>query len=187
MKRVSLFLSLLLLTVGFASAKGKVSYQGEVDLGYSFGVGKRASERVNIHTIQGIKVGKYFSTGIGTGFDFYYDFDDSSEAIVPVYLNLKGYYPVSKNVSPSKSPVTPTPRPTSQLKNVSPFVSCDVGLGVGVTGDLDNDTGLTVAPAVGVVWGVFKAQVGYNMQKVKNIDLGKLSMSSVQVKIGIMF
>ncbi|MBP3497768.1 MAG: hypothetical protein J6K33_08050 [Alistipes sp.] len=167
MKRVSLFLSLLLLTVGFASAKGKVSYQGEVDLGYSFGVGKRASERVNIHTIQGIKVGKYFSTGIGTGFDFYYDFDDSSEAIVPVYLNLKGYYPVSKNVSP--------------------FVSCDVGLGVGVTGDLDNDTGLTVAPAVGVVWGVFKAQVGYNMQKVKNIDLGKLSMSSVQVKIGIMF
>ena len=58
---------------------------------------------------------------------------------------------------------------------------------VGVTGDLDNDTGLTVAPAVGVVWGVFKAQVGYNMQKVKNIDLGKLSMSSVQVKIGIMF
>lgn len=167
MKRVSLFLSLLLLTVGFASAKSKVSYQGEVDLGYSFGVGKRASERVNIHTIQGIKVGKYFSTGIGTGFDFYYDFDDSSEAIVPVYLNLKGYYPVSKNVSP--------------------FVSCDVGLGVGVTGDLDNDTGLTVAPAVGVVWGVFKAQVGYNMQKVKNIDLGKLSMSSVQVKIGIMF
>ncbi|MBE6193362.1 MAG: hypothetical protein E7139_05425 [Rikenellaceae bacterium] len=167
MKRISLFLSLLLLTVGFASAKGKVSYQGEVDLGYSFGVGKRASERVNIHTIQGIKVGKYFSTGIGTGFDFYYDFDDSSEAIVPVYLNLKGYYPVSKNVSP--------------------FVSCDVGLGVGVTGDLDNDTGLTVAPAVGVVWGVFKAQVGYNMQKVKNIDLGKLSMSSVQVKIGIMF
>lgn len=167
MKRVSLFLSLLLLTVGFASAKGKVSYQGEVDLGYSFGVGKRASERVNIHTIQGIKVGKYFSTGIGTGFDFYYDFDDSSEAIVPVYLNIKGYYPVSKNVSP--------------------FVSCDVGLGVGVTGDLDNDTGLTVAPAVGVVWGVFKAQVGYNMQKVKNIDLGKLSMSSVQVKIGIMF
>ena len=167
MKRVSLFLSLLLLTVGFASAKGKVSYQGEVDLGYSFGVGKRASERVNIHTIQGIKVGKYFSTGIGTGFDFYYDFDDSSEAIVPVYLNLKGYYPVSKNVSP--------------------FVSCDVGLGVGVTGDLDNDTGLTVAPAVGVVWGVFKAQVGDNMQKVKNIDLGKLSMSSVQVKIGIMF
>ena len=167
MKRVSLFLSLLLLTVGFASAKGKVSYQGEVDLGYSFGVGKRASERVNIHTIQSIKVGKYFSTGIGTGFDFYYDFDDSSEAIVPVYLNLKGYYPVSKNVSP--------------------FVSCDVGLGVGVTGDLDNDTGLTVAPAVGVVWGVFKAQVGYNMQKVKNIDLGKLSMSSVQVKIGIMF
>ena len=167
MKRVSLFLSLLLLTVGFASAKGKVSYQGEVDLGYSFGVGKRASGRVNIHTIQGIKVGKYFSTGIGTGFDFYYDFDDSSEAIVPVYLNLKGYYPVSKNVSP--------------------FVSCDVGLGVGVTGDLDNDTGLTVAPAVGVVWGVFKAQLGYNMQKVKNIDLGKLSMSSVQVKIGIMF
>ena len=89
MKRVSLFLSLLLLTVGFASAKGKVSYQGEVDLGYSFGVGKRASERVNIHTIQGIKVGKYFSTGIGTGFDFYYDFDDSSEYISTLRVTIQ--------------------------------------------------------------------------------------------------
>lgn len=167
MKRIYLLLGLLTLAVGMANAKGKVSYQGEVDLGYSFGIGKSAAERINIHTIQGIKVGKYFSTGIGTGFDFYYDFDDSSEAMVPVYLNLKGYYPVSEKVSP--------------------FISCDVGMGVGVTGDLDNDTGLTIAPAVGIVWGVFKAQVGYNMQKVNNIDLGKPAMSSVQVKIGIMF
>ena len=158
MKRIYLLLGLLTLAVGIANAKGKVSYQGEVDLGYSFGVGKSAAERINIHTIQGIKVGKYFSTGIGTGFDFYYDFDDSSEAMVPVYLNLKGYYPVSEKVSP--------------------FISCDVGMGVGVTGDLDNDTGLNIAPAVGIV---------YNMQKVNNIDLGKPSMSSVQVKIGIMF
>lgn len=167
MKRIYLLFGLLTLAVSMASAKGIVSYQGEVDLGYSFGIGKSASERVNIHTIQGIMVGKYFSTGIGAGFDFYYNFDDSSEAIVPVYLNLKGYYPVSEKVSP--------------------FISCDVGMGVGVTGDIDNDAGLTIAPAVGIVWGVFKAQVGYNMQKVNNIDLGKPSMGSVQVKIGIMF
>jgi hypothetical protein len=167
MKRIYLLFGLLTLAVGMASAKGIVSYQGEVDLGYSFGIGKSASERVNIHTIQGIKVGKYFSTGIGAGFDFYYNFDDTSEAIVPVYLNLKGYYPISAKVSP--------------------FISCDIGWGVGVTGDIDNDNGLTVAPAIGIVWGVFKAQVGYNMQKVDNIDLGKPSMSSVQVKIGIMF
>jgi hypothetical protein len=167
MRKFILFITALCCVIGSAEAKGKVEYQGEVDLGYSFGVGKAANERVNIHTIQGIRVGKYFSTGIGAGFDFYYNFDDTSEAIVPVYLNLKGYYPISAKVSP--------------------FISCDIGWGVGVTGDIDNDNGLTVAPAIGIVWGVFKAQVGYNMQKVDNIDLGKPSMSSVQVKIGIMF
>ena len=167
MKRISLLLTLIILSISLVSAKGKVSYQGEVDLGYSYGIGKSASERVNLHTIHGINVGKYFSTGIGTGFDFYYNFDDSSEAIVPVYLNLKGYYPIAKNVST--------------------FLSCDAGWGFGVTGNIDNDNGLTITPAVGIVWGVFKAQVGYNMQNIKNIDLGKLNMGSVQIKIGIMF
>ena len=69
MKRISLLLTLIILSISLVSAKGKVSYQGEVDLGYSYGIGKSASERVNLHTIHGIKVGKYFSTGIGTGFD----------------------------------------------------------------------------------------------------------------------
>lgn len=167
MKRLSIFIVLLAAIVGVASAKGNVQYQGEVDLGYSFGVGKSASERVNLHTIQGIRVGKYFSAGIGTGFDFYYDFDDSSEMIVPVYLNLKGYYPLSAKVSP--------------------YISCDIGVGVGVTGDVDNNAGLNISPAIGVVWGVFKAQVGYNLQKVNNLDMGKPALSSVQVKVGIMF
>lgn len=166
-RRFGILVALLVLSFSTVSAKGLVSYQGEVDLGYSYGLGKNASERVILHTIQGIKIGKYLSTGIGAGFDFYYAFDDSSEMIVPIYINIKGYLPTNKNISP--------------------YLSCDVGMGVGVTGDVDDKTGLTVSPAVGFVWGVFKAQIGYSLQNVKKLEFGDLSMGSVQLRIGIMF
>ena len=167
MKRLSILIGLLTLMVGIAEAKGIVSYQGEIDLGYSYGISNDASECVHLHTIQGIKVGKYFSTGVGAGFDYYYNFDDSSEAMIPVYLNLKGYLPVGKKVST--------------------YLSCDAGWSFGVTGDLNNNNGLTVTPAIGVVWGLFKAQVGYTIQNVKGVELGNLNMGAVQLKVGIMF
>lgn len=167
MKRFTILVAILSLFAGVAGAKGLVSYQGEIDLGYSFGVGSAANERVNIHTIQGIKVGKYFSTGIGTGLDFYYNYDDTSESIVPIYLNVKGYLPIADNASA--------------------FLSCDAGWGVGVTGEIDNQNGITISPAIGIVWGMFKAQVGYNLQNINGIDFSNPAMNAVQVKIGLMF
>ena len=94
MKRFTILVAILSLFAGVAGAKGLVSYQGEIDLGYAFGYEEFSPESVNLHTIQGIKVGKYFSTGIGSGLDFYYNYDDTSEVMVPLYLNVKGYLPL---------------------------------------------------------------------------------------------
>ena len=167
MKRFTILVAILSLFAGVAGAKGLVSYQGEIDLGYSYGIDSKASDCASIHTIHGIKVGKYFSTGIGIGFDLHYRYDDSSEAIVPLYLNFKGYLPLSKNVSS--------------------FLSCDAGWAMGFTGDIKYKNGLTVAPSIGIVWGVFKVQVGYNMTNLHYLDFRKPPMSAVQAKIGIMF
>lgn len=168
MKRIISLLALTLtLFVSTSSAKGLVAYQGEIDFGYALGVGKESSGRASLHTIQGISIGKYLSTGFGTGFDYHHNFDDSSEMVVPMYLNIKGYLPTGKSICP--------------------YLSCDVGASIGVTDTLDNDCGLYIAPAVGFVWKILKVQVGYNLQNLNNIDLGKLSMNSVQLKVGFVF
>ena len=167
MKKLAFLIAALAICFGSAKGDNLVYYQGEIDFGYSFGVGGDASGRVNIHTIQGIGIGKYLSTGIGTGVDFHHNFDDTSEMIVPVFVNVKGYYPLGKKITP--------------------FLSCDAGVGVGVTGTIDNNCGFHVAPGIGFVWGLLKVQAGYNLQNVKNVDLGKLSMSSIQLKVGLMF
>lgn len=167
MKRLTILVAILTLFAGVAGAKGIVSYQGEIDLGYSYGYEDDAPESVNLHTIQGIKVGKYFSTGIGTGIDLYYNYDNTSEAMVPLYLNVKGYVPFGKNVSG--------------------FVSCDAGWAVGVTSDIKKLNGISITPSIGIVWGVVKVQVGYYMQSLDCLDLKLASMNAVQAKVGIMF
>ena len=167
MKRFTILVAILSLFAGVAGAKGLVSYQGEIDLGYSTGLEELSQESVNLHTIQGIKVGDYFSTGIGTGIDFYYSYDDTSEAMVPLYLNVKGYLPFGDRVSG--------------------FISCDAGWAVGVTDDIKKVNGISITPSIGVVWGVVKVQVGYYMQSLDCLDLKHIKMNSLQAKIGIMF
>ena len=167
MKRFTILVAILSLFAGVAGAKGLVSYQGEIDLGYSFGYEDSVPESVNIHTIQGIKVGKYFSTGIGSGLDFYYNYDDTSEAMVPLYLNVKGYLPFGDNVSG--------------------FISCDAGWALGVTDSIKKVNGITITPSIGIVWGVVKVQVGYYMQSLDCLDLKLARMNALQAKIGIMF
>ena len=83
-------LFILLVAVCVASsamAQAPVKYQGEFDLGCSLGVGTLSSGRVNVHTIQGIKVGDYFSTGVGIGADYYISRQDMT---IPLFLNFKG-------------------------------------------------------------------------------------------------
>lgn len=151
------------MTIGAAEAKTPVKYHGEVDLGYSIGVGTFSTGRVNIHTVQGVQIGEYFSTGVGVGVDIYHEFPD---VMVPIYLDLKGYLPVSEIVKP--------------------YLSFDIGAGIGASGLLQGLSGATYTIAAGVNVKWFKVQVGYHSQRLSESGIG-FNMNAVQIKLGVMF
>lgn len=162
-----LLLLVALATMAFtANAQTPVKYHGEVDLGYSIGVGTFSTGRVNLHTIQGVQIGRYFSTGVGLGLDYYHEFYDSGELAIPIYLNMKGYLPVSEKVAP--------------------YFSFDIGAGIGATSGISGMSGLYLTPAIGIKAGKFKAQIGYNVQRVSEDGVG-INMNAIQIKVGLMF
>ena len=163
MKKLFLFWVAAVCVALSASAQTPVKYHGEVDLGYSLGVGMFSTDRVNIHTIQGVKFGEYFSTGIGIGADYYIS---GQHMTIPLYLNLKGYIP-------TKSKATP-------------FASLDIGTGIGVAGIFKNGTGLMMTPAVGVQVGMFKFQLGYNLQQLTESGIS-VGFNALQLKMGVIF
>ena len=162
MKKI-LMLAVAIICATTSFAQVPVKYHGEVDLGYSIGVGTFAAGRVNVHTIQGVQISKYFSTGVGIGLDYYHE---SSDLVLPIYLNLKGYLPVTEKVSP--------------------YFSFDIGAGIGVTENVSGLSGLYCTPAVGLKAGKFKAQIGYNIQRISESGIG-INMNAVQIKLGLMF
>lgn len=166
MKKLIIAAALAVMATSFANAQIPVQYQGEVDAGYSIGTGTFASNRVNLHTVQGVKIGQYFSTGIGIGLDYYHQMSDNGELIVPIYLNLKGYLPVSEKIIP--------------------YLSFDIGAGIGATTGVSGLSEVTYTPALGVRIGMFKAQIGYNVQRLSQSGIG-FNMGAVQIKAGIVF
>lgn len=164
MKKFLMLLFATTMFAGVAQAQTTIKYQGEVDLGYSIGVGDFALHRINIHTIQGVKIGNYFSTGIGIGADMYHEGD--FDVMLPIYLNLKGYLPMQSKATP--------------------FISMDLGAGVGVSDNVSGLSGFYCTPAIGVMVGKFKAQLGYNIQQLSESGVS-ISMGAVQIKVGIVF
>lgn len=163
MKKIAMFILAAVMMIGTTNAKAPIKYHGEVDLGYSIGVGTFATGRVNIHTVQGVEIGRYFSTGIGIGVDIYHE---SPDVMVPIYLNLKGYLPVSEIVKP--------------------YLSVDIGAGVGASSGVSGLSGATYTIAAGVKVKRFKAQLGYNVQRISESGIG-VNMNAVQIKLGVMF
>lgn len=163
MKKLLLLAAVAIMSVCTMNAQTEIKYQGEVDLGYSLGVGDFASNRINIHTIQGFKVGDYFSAGIGFGADVYHE-GGGTNIMIPVFLNMKGYLLNSR---------------------VTPYLSFDIGGGIGV-GELSGVSGMMISPAIGIKTGAFKAQLGYNVQKISESGIG-INMSAMQLKLGFAF
>lgn len=150
-------------------AQSPIKYQGETDLAYSVGVGTFAQNRVSFHFINGIKAGNYFSTGVGVGLDFYHQMsEDKGELVIPVFLNLKGYLPVSNKVNP--------------------YLSFDIGAGIGATEGISGASGLYLMPAIGVNvkdWNTI-FQFGYNVQRFSESGIG-INVNAIQFKFGILF
>lgn len=164
MKKLCLLLATTLFAIS-SFAQTPIKYQGEVDLGYSLGVGTFAAGRINVHTIQGAKIGEYFSAGVGIGADLYHE--GGLDVMIPIFLNLKGYLPTHSIVTP--------------------YASFDIGAGIGASEYLSGLSGMMITPAIGLRVGkLFKAQLGYNVQKLSESGVS-INMNAVQLKIGVVF
>ena len=166
MKKLLLVVVATLCVALQSFAQVPVKYQGEVDLGFSLGVGTWAINRANIHTIQGVKIGGYFSTGIGVGTDVYVEKGVEPDLFIPVYLNVKGYLPTKSKVSP--------------------YASFDIGGGFGASEYAKGLSGMMICPAVGIKVGMFKAQLGYHVQKISDLGVS-VGMNALQLKMGVVF
>lgn len=148
MKKITLALLLAMLVMGAKAQSSKIKYQGEVLAGYSVGVGDITSDRINLHTVHGVRFNPYVFLGGGVGLDFY-DMDDS-EIAMPIYFNAKGYLPVSPKMNM--------------------FLSLDLGSSIGVSDGFSELSGLLITPAVGVNFKVsqknsLSLSVGYHAQQ----------------------
>ncbi len=119
-----LFLLMLLIcgvtATSFAQSDWKVRYQGELNLGYATGGklkmdfnGQNEKVKTNfsrplLETIHGVRVGDYLFGGLGVGVQYAYgdlnkEVEESANwntALMPIFFNLKGYYPVTKHFAP---------------------------------------------------------------------------------------
>ncbi|MDD4819531.1 MAG: hypothetical protein PHD21_01685 [Flavobacteriales bacterium] len=162
----TLILIVALLMVNVAFAQNKISYQGEVNVGYGIGVGDYGVDKLSVHVLNGIRFCPYFFAGVGVGYDHYSKSGDSASAI-PLYGNAKGYLPVSKR---------------TEL-----FVSLDCGYNI-LFANSTTYNGYLVVPAVG-------AQFKLEGKKALNVSLGYdinrftqgNKMRSLGLKVGFVF
>lgn len=97
-----------------------IRYEGEVNVGFGLGGklkmdGQSADAKYSrpfIETIHGVRIARYAFVGLGVGFQYAYD--DWKVGMMPLFVDLKGCYPVTENFAP--------------------YIAVDLGFGMGVTG-----------------------------------------------------
>lgn len=163
LKGLLVALFMLCTTAGYAQEA--IKYQGEVDLGYSIGVGTFNINRANLHTIHGAKINKNFSVGLGIGLDLYHNEGDL-DFMLPIFVNAKGYLPINEKFSP--------------------YASLDLGYGIGVSESFSGVGGFYWSPAIGIKYDKFKFQIGYVSQSLSESGFS-INMEAVQFKLGLAF
>ena len=88
------YLLLLLFAVlcAYAKAQNSPRYQGEVNIGYGFGMGDYQMDRFYIETIHGARIIPNLFLGAGAGLALL----DNGHATIPVFADIKGYLTKSK-------------------------------------------------------------------------------------------
>ncbi|GGK11621.1 MULTISPECIES: hypothetical protein [Parabacteroides] len=172
---------ILLFICSFLSlgAQGQsYKYQGEVLGGYSAGIGTFSLDRVNLHTVHGVRFNQYLFAGVGLGVDYFYNFDaylsdidTKGELTMPIFFDIKGYLPVSPKVSI--------------------FASFDIGAGIGLTEGVSGSKGLMFTPAIGTSLKVSSKNAvtlsaGYNYQAWSESGL-KVNTDAISLKLGFQF
>lgn len=171
MKKILLLVVTALMSFHVYSQEQLVKYQGEVVLGYGFGVNDIKKNKANLQIINGVRVGKYFAVGIGVGLDCcgksYWGFS--------AFGDLKGYLPIS---------------PKTSL-----FLSADIGSGWGDANNLGTRNGVILVPAVGASFKVspksaINISFAYSYQDLgrdKDRGLNKVNYNALGLRIGFQF
>ena len=87
-------------------------YQGEIAAAFGLGVGEVSSyintNRILVETVHGVRINPYLFTGLGLGFNYFYESIDivnnygrvvsnyNGAGVLSPFINLKGYYPVTE-------------------------------------------------------------------------------------------
>ena len=193
MKTKIINIAILFITIAISTnaqigdnIQSEIKYQGEVLTGYGIGIGNLQIDRTYIQTIHGLKFGDYFSAGIGIGMNITPAYDlnmtisvphappttiNSSTSLisVPIFLNLKGYLPISKKLDL--------------------LLSMDVGHSIGVNGEIMSLNGLMINPAVGICFNNrLNFSFGYEHQKISTfIPFLTLNSGALSLKLGFLF
>ncbi len=172
MKKLLLLAACAVLTATTANAQWSwdLKYQGDVEFGYSVGVGTFSTSRVNIHTTHGVRFNEYLFAGLGTGIDIY----QGSEFGLPIYLALKGYWPVTDRLSP--------------------YLGLDMGGSIGLSEYMGN--GPLFVPQIGLAYKIgengnaITFGIGFTAQKWNYKESGlKLGFNTnaISFKVGFQF
>ena len=123
-------------------------YQGEIAAAYGLGVGTVSevinTDRILFETVHGVRVNPYLFTGLGLGFNYFYESIDMVDkygwvidsydgaGVLSSFINLKGYYPTTEKFAV--------------------YLSLDLGAAFGVAGWADG-TEFYTSVGPGVNWG----------------------------------
>jgi len=168
-----LLISFLLLGFSF-TANSQNKYQGEVQIGYNFGVKDFDPDYANLSFINGIRFNKNLFAGIGVGLNTYAIFESGvdKEYALPIFINAKAYLPVS---------------PQTDF-----FASLDCGYWFGISSNLKEVGGLMLTPSVGVCFDLGKSyglnlSLGYNHQNWSADGPVSVNTGAIGLKVGFSF
>lgn len=172
MKKRTVLALLSLMFAVTSQAQQVFKYQGDVEAGFAAGVGLLGFDRINLHTTHGVRFNEYFFLGAGGGLDCFTNYIyDLPELSLPVYLNTKGYLPISSKTNM--------------------FLSFDIGTSIGLTEGVKGVGGLLLTPSLGFNFKIretksINVSLGYNYQQWGD---GILSVNNdaVAIKLGFQF
>ncbi len=151
--------------------RGLVKYQSELQIAFGVGIGEIKIDRVYAQTIQGVRIGDYFSIGLGLGVTIIptYVTNSTLEMYVPIFANTKGYLPISEKLKA--------------------FLSLDIGGTVGVGEKMKDFRGLMLSPSLGMsISNTVNVGLGYEIQRLSSkYTSAYLNMNAVVIKLGCMF
>lgn len=156
-------------------------YQGEVAFAFGLGVGELSdyisTNRLVFETVHGVRINPHLFAGLGvsinyfyTQYGYYYDgygdyTEESGGTVLPVFLNIKGYYPVSDKASL--------------------YASWDLGAAVGIGGYTNGGTEFYTSIGPGVNFG--KPQGGIRGDfSIRFQHMGPY-MNAILFRVGVTF